>query len=171
MKLKVLGNRSNIRGISIGENTILRNSSESVFLRQIQRAISFNAKEISVEKKDSDILTSYCFAYGMTLPNLKVIGEERKEAETEEIIMGAGSNNIELATTHVKIESTSIFNPSERINRRYFNCVDLNDGSKFTYYLDIKSGKRYFKKDATPNSFIRLNELASLEEEIMKKGA
>lgn len=149
------------------EKIILEANKREIFIRTIARKLQ---KQIQEKKKiyatteDKDFLESYARQYCINLPCILLNEETSNMSNTntnDEIILGSSSNN-QLDSQKVKILKESHFKKGDK-NRLYFNCLDEN-GQKFSYYIDLaKGGRRYPKLGSEPSSFIRFNDLKSLE--------
>lgn len=133
-----------------------------MFYKRLERKLNTGDGNFTITQEDKMTLEQQAVYFGFSLPKLTVTTESKPITDVPTLIMGSSSNNLDLAKGNVKIVKASPYKKGD-INRMYFNCVECDTNHNFVYYVDLKSRKRFFKKDNAPRNFVRLDSLAKLE--------
>lgn len=91
--------------------------------------------------------------------------KEIVNAEDLPIMMGVGSNNLDLGDESDYIIETMKFWKKENLERIY---VEVNGVEKFTYYIDLRNKKRYLKNPDSIKSFVHFDILKKKEMSFLK---
>lgn len=147
-----------------GKLIVLKNQSLDLFVRTI--LINIGMDSIS-NNQSAKILTKICNLTNNDLP--KIVHERTKKMQQEtsslNIILGAGSNNIDIEKSNDYIIDTMKYWERGNLKRIY---VEVSGKQNFTYYIDLNSKKRFLKNPNEMKDFVHFEILKNKELEFLK---